>query len=47
VGSDDESTIKVSTKKDKQQKSGTIKLKKPAPKHRDPGNWKDDSVVDG
>ncbi len=27
--------------------SGTIKLKKPAPKHNKPGNWRDGSVIDG
>ncbi|RKF56317.1 SAGA-associated factor 73 [Golovinomyces cichoracearum] len=27
-------------------KSGTIKLKKPAPTHKKPGNWRDGSVID-
>jgi hypothetical protein len=46
LGSEDESTIKVApTKKDKP--NGTIKLKKPAPKHNKPGNWRDGSVIDG
>jgi len=48
AGGDDETTIKVSTKKDKLPKSkGTIKLKKPAPKHSEPGHWRDGSVADG
>ncbi|KAH7313271.1 SCA7, zinc-binding domain-containing protein [Stachybotrys elegans] len=38
----DEQTIKVAPKKD--SKTGTIKLKKPAPKHNKPGNWRDGSV---
>ncbi|KAH7342194.1 SCA7, zinc-binding domain-containing protein [Rhexocercosporidium sp. MPI-PUGE-AT-0058] len=47
VGSDDESTIKVAPKKEIKDKSnGTIKLKKPPPKHNKPGNWRDGSVVD-
>ncbi|KND92643.1 SAGA-associated factor 73, partial [Tolypocladium ophioglossoides CBS 100239] len=37
-------TIKVASKKD--GKSGTIKLKKPPPKHSKPGNWRDGSVVE-
>ena len=48
AGTDEETTIKVSTKKDKLQKAkGTIKLKKPAPKHSEPGHWRDGSVADG
>jgi hypothetical protein len=49
VPSDDESTIKVApTKKEPKDKpNGTIKLKKPAPKHNKPGNWRDGSVIDG
>ncbi|KAJ6439998.1 esterase [Purpureocillium lavendulum] len=39
-----EQTIKVASKKD--SKSGTIKLKKPPPKHSKPGNWRDGSVVE-
>ncbi|KJK75430.1 hypothetical protein H634G_08793 [Metarhizium anisopliae BRIP 53293] len=30
----------------KESKSGTIKLKKPPPKHNKPGNWRDGSVVE-
>ncbi|KAL2073988.1 hypothetical protein VTL71DRAFT_7766 [Oculimacula yallundae] len=46
--SDDDSTIKVAPKKETKDKpNGTIKLKKPAPKHTKPGNWRDGSVVDG
>ena len=41
----DEQTIKVASKKDTKQ--GTIKLKKPPPKHSKPGNWMDGSVVEG
>ncbi|KHO00864.1 esterase [Metarhizium album ARSEF 1941] len=37
-------TIKVSSKRE--SKSGTIKLKKPPPKHSKPGNWRDGSVVE-
>lgn len=40
-----EQTIKVASKKE--IKSGTIKLKKPPPKHSKPGNWRDGSVVEG
>merc|ERR1711939_1080190 len=48
VASDDESTIKVAPKKETKDKpTGTIKLKKPPPKHNKPGNWRDGSVVDG
>jgi hypothetical protein len=49
VPSDDESTIKVApTKKEPKDKpNGTLKLKKPAPKHNKPGNWRDGSVIDG
>jgi hypothetical protein len=39
-------TIKVASGK-KQQRDGVIKLKKPAPKHSKPGNWKDGSIIDG
>lgn len=46
--SDDESTIKVAPKKELKDKlNGTIKLKKPPPKHSKPGNWRDGSVIDG
>jgi SAGA-associated factor 73 len=31
----------------KQMRDGNIKLKKPAPKHSKPGNWKDGSIIDG
>lgn len=48
LASDDENTIKVAPKKDTKDKpNGTIKLKKPAPKHNKPGNWRDGSVIDG
>ncbi|KAK0106746.1 hypothetical protein ONS96_004364 [Cadophora gregata f. sp. sojae] len=48
AASDDESTIKVAPKKETKDKpTGTIKLKKPPPKHNKPGNWRDGSVVDG
>jgi SAGA-associated factor 73 len=48
LASDDESTIKVAPKKETKDKpNGTIKLKKPAPKHNKPGNWRDGSVIDG
>lgn len=40
-----DTTIKVASKKD--GKSGIIKLKKAAPKHNKPGNWRDGSVVEG
>ncbi|RGP69755.1 saga-associated factor 73 [Fusarium longipes] len=47
MGSDtrkgDDGTIKVASK----NKNGKIKLKKPAPKHSKPGNWRDGSVIDG
>jgi hypothetical protein len=46
-GSDDESTIKVAPRKEGKVANGTIKLKRPAPKHKSPGNWKEGSVVDG
>ncbi|EPE28842.1 hypothetical protein GLAREA_09963 [Glarea lozoyensis ATCC 20868] len=42
----DEDTIKVAPKKEGKDKNGTIKLKKPAPKHKLPGNWRDGSVID-
>ena len=41
----EEATIKVASKKD--PRNGTIKLKKPPPKHNKPGNWRDGSVVEG
>ncbi|KAK5988771.1 SAGA-associated factor 73 [Cladobotryum mycophilum] len=40
----DDQTIKVASKKDK--RTGTIKLKKPPPKHTKPGNWMDGSIID-
>jgi SAGA-associated factor 73 len=43
----DEDTIKVAPKKEGKDKNGTIKLKKPPPKHKLPGNWRDGSVIDG
>ncbi|RDL34469.1 Uncharacterized protein BP5553_07597 [Venustampulla echinocandica] len=47
VASDDDSTIKVAPKKENKDKLiGTIKLKKPPPKHNKPGNWRDGSVID-
>ena len=46
VGSDEESTVKVTPRKEIRP-NGTIKLKRPAPKHNKPGNWRDGSVVDG
>ncbi|QPH16903.1 hypothetical protein C2857_001640 [Epichloe festucae Fl1] len=39
-----EQTINVASKKD--NKSGTIKLKKLPPKHSKPGNWRDGTVVE-
>ncbi|KAK5627526.1 hypothetical protein RRF57_003241 [Xylaria bambusicola] len=46
-GPDDEGTINVASKKTAKVKpSGPIKLKKPAPKHTKPGNWKEGSVAD-
>jgi SAGA-associated factor 73 len=42
----DEHTIKVASK-DRDRPNGVIKLKKPAPKHSKPGNWRDGSVIDG
>ncbi len=48
AASDDENTIKVAPKKEAKDKpTGTIKLKKPAPKISKPGNWRDGSVIDG
>ncbi len=44
--SDDENTVKVTPRKEIRP-NGTIKLKRPAPKHNKPGNWRDGSVVDG
>ena len=46
TGHDDDS-IKVAPKKEGKDKNGTIKLKKPPPKHKLPGNWRDGSVIDG
>jgi len=48
VAPEDESTIKVASKRDKgiNGAGGTIKLKKPVPKHNKPGNWREGSVVD-
>jgi SAGA-associated factor 73 len=44
---DEEPTIKVASKKDTKDKpNGVIKLKKPAPKHASPGNWKDGQFID-
>ena len=47
-GADEEATIKVASKKDVKdaKANGVIKLKKPAPKHKLPGNWKDGSLID-
>ncbi|OIW33544.1 SCA7-domain-containing protein [Coniochaeta ligniaria NRRL 30616] len=40
-------TIKVASgNKAKQIRDGNIKLKKPAPKHSKPGNWKEGSILD-
>lgn len=40
-------TIKVASgNKAKQNRDGNIKLKKPAPKHSKPGNWKEGSIHD-
>ena len=48
LASDDEMTIKVAPKKEAKDKPNTtMKLKKPAPKHNKPGNWRDGSVIDG
>lgn len=51
LGTDDESPVKVTPKKEVKdgvtRPNGTIKLKRPAPKHNKPGNWRDGSVVDG
>lgn len=48
LAQDEESTIKVAPKKEKgvNGTGGTIKLKKPVPKHNKPGNWREGSVVD-
>ncbi|KAG9228006.1 SCA7, zinc-binding domain-containing protein [Amylocarpus encephaloides] len=44
---DDDDTVKVTYKKDGKDKlNGTIKLKKPPPKHSKPGNWRDGSIID-
>jgi len=47
-GADEEATIKVASKKDAKdaKANGVIKLKKPAPKHKLPGNWKDGAIID-
>lgn len=44
----DEGTIKVASKKESKAKpvNGAIKLKKQAPRHSNPGNWKDGGVID-
>lgn len=47
TGSDDESSIKITPRKDIKAPNGTIKLKRPAPKLKGAGNWRDGSVVDG
>ncbi|KAH8889317.1 SCA7-domain-containing protein [Thozetella sp. PMI_491] len=39
-------TIKVASAKSGSSKTNGIKLKKPAPKHNKPGNWKDGSIID-
>ena len=44
---DDDGPVKVTPMKKEKSGSGTIKLKKPAPKHSKPGNWRDGSVIDG
>lgn len=52
AATDEESTIKVASSKaepkaePKAKPNGIIKLKKPAPKHTKPGNWKDGSYID-
>jgi hypothetical protein len=65
IKNEEEATIKVASKKDKDSKdkdskdakdskdggggsktSGVIKLKKPPPKHKQPGNWKEGTFVD-
>lgn len=45
----EEATIKVASKKETKPKAakGIIKLRKPAPKHSNPGNWKDGMIIDG
>jgi len=45
--SEDDSTIKVAPKKPKDKTAGVIKLKKPAPKHSEPGNWQEGRIIDG
>ncbi|KAJ3564224.1 hypothetical protein NPX13_g7920 [Xylaria arbuscula] len=46
-GPDDEGTINVASKKSAKAKpKGPIKLRKPAPKHMKPGNWREGSVAD-
>jgi SAGA-associated factor 73 len=51
AGTDDETPVKVTPRKESKdgviRPNGTIKLKRPAPKHNKPGNWRDGSVVDG
>lgn len=50
ISPDEEATIKVASgknAKERQLSNGIIKLKKPAPKHSKPGNWKDGSLIDG
>lgn len=44
MAGDEEPTIKVASKKD--TKNGTIKLKKPPPKHNKPGNWRDATILE-
>jgi hypothetical protein len=50
-GTDDESSVTVTPKKELKdgviRPNGTIKLRRPAPKHNKPGNWRDGSVIDG
>lgn len=58
IKTDEEGTIKVASKKDGKdskdskdggsasKSSGIIKLKKPPPKHKQPGNWKEGTFVD-
>ena len=50
-GTDDELLVKITPKKELKdgviRPNGTIKLKRPGPKHNKPGNWRDDVVVDG
>ncbi|TQS38780.1 hypothetical protein Golomagni_00707 [Golovinomyces magnicellulatus] len=49
LASENDSKTKTTLKKGlhgEKFKSGTIKLKKPAPTHKKPGNWRDGSVID-